>query len=419
MKKKKILIHSIAFSPDGVSTAYLYNDLALGFILNGFDVVVLSTTPHYNVVQEELDKQPLQKCMGGLFYKSSYNGIPVYHIPQKKFKRSIFRVLGFIYWHFLTLILGLAQSNISLVLSPSPPLTIGLISIIIARLKKAKVIYNVQEIYPDFLINHGKLKSELLIRMLRNLEKFVYNHSDAVTIIDSVFYQTIVHRFKNPKKLYIIPNFVDTNIYQPIPNLEVQLQKVNFPNTPVFKVMYAGNIGYAQDWVPLVRVAKAIKRFPIEFWVIGEGVAKSALKRELDKQGLTNVHLVPYHQREQMPAIICYADLHFIFMNPDMEGQGFPSKIYTIMACKKPLLVVSGVNTPLYYFLHDKNCAFLVTNPNMEEKCREIEAVICEANENRNLLTELGVHGFELVEKKYSKKAIVMEYVYLINKLLA
>ena len=57
VKKKKILIHSIAFSPDGVSTAYLYNDIAIGFKEKGYDVVVLTTTPHYNAIPSELEKQ--------------------------------------------------------------------------------------------------------------------------------------------------------------------------------------------------------------------------------------------------------------------------------------------------------------------------------------------------------------------------
>jgi hypothetical protein len=56
--RKKILIHSLVFSPDGVSTAYLYNDIALGFKEAGYEVVVLTTTPHYNLIKSSLNKQP-------------------------------------------------------------------------------------------------------------------------------------------------------------------------------------------------------------------------------------------------------------------------------------------------------------------------------------------------------------------------
>ena len=95
--KKKILIHSIAFSPDGVSTAYLYNDIANGFKDNGFDVIVLTTTPHYNIVKAEIEKQPIRRKLLGIYFESDYNGIRVLHVPQKKFKSSFLRMIGFVY----------------------------------------------------------------------------------------------------------------------------------------------------------------------------------------------------------------------------------------------------------------------------------------------------------------------------------
>lgn len=265
MKKNKILIHSLTFSPDGVSTAYLYSDVALGLKAHGFEVAVLTTTPHYNLIPEELQKQPLQRCWGGLYYKSDFHGITVYHVPQKKFKRFAMRVAGFIYWHILTLFIGLAQRNVALILSPSPPLTIGLVSIIIARFRKAKCVYNVQEVYPDFLINQGKMSPRsVVIRMLKWLERFVYNHSDAVTTIDQVFYNTIRSRFREPGRLSIIPNFVDTEVYRPVADSKM-INRSIFPHTSELKVMYAGNIGHAQDWAPLIAVAKTMKGMPVRF----------------------------------------------------------------------------------------------------------------------------------------------------------
>ena len=59
VKKKRILIYSLVFSPDGVSTAYLYNDLALGFQKRGYEVSVLTTTPHFNLIEGALNEQPL------------------------------------------------------------------------------------------------------------------------------------------------------------------------------------------------------------------------------------------------------------------------------------------------------------------------------------------------------------------------
>lgn len=73
--KKTILIHTLIFSPDGVSTAYLYNDIARAFQKRGYDVVVLSTTPHFNVVNEQLAEQPMKWGIWGWYKKSLFNGI--------------------------------------------------------------------------------------------------------------------------------------------------------------------------------------------------------------------------------------------------------------------------------------------------------------------------------------------------------
>jgi len=415
-KSPKILIHSIVFSPDGVSTAYLYNDIALAFKQKGYEVVVLTTTPHYNVLPEELAKQPMTKKWGGLFYTSSFQGIKVIHIPQKKFGSTALRILGFVYWHILSLILGLAQKNVSAILSPSPPLTIGFINLVIGKVKGAKVVYNVQEIYPDFLIEQGGLKSKPVIALLKWLEKLVYNKSDAVTTIDQIFYDTIVGRFDKPEKLHIIPNFVDTELYKPLAAEKVILDRDLFKDNDTIKVMYAGNIGHAQDWEPLLSAAILLKDEPIEFYIIGEGVMKEHVIEQAEVNGLQKVHILPYQPRESMPHLLAFSDLQFIFMSKEMEGHGFPSKVYTVMACAKPLLVCSGEKTPIVNFLQPQQCAKLITTRSFAEKVNEIVAFL--KNSTKESLTRLGNAGYEEIRENYAKEVVTMDYVKLINKVL-
>ena len=104
------------------------------------------------------------------------------HVPQKKFKSTALRILGFVYWHIISFILGLCIRNVSVIVSPSPPLSIGMLNLILGKLKGCKVIYNVQEIYPDIL----KKKTGPVIAFLKKVERCIYNRSDAVTTIDDV-----------------------------------------------------------------------------------------------------------------------------------------------------------------------------------------------------------------------------------------
>lgn len=408
--KKKVLIHSLVFNPDGVSTAYLYGDIATSLKKAGYEVIVLTTTPHYNVVETQLKKQPLKWFVPGFLKKSDFGGIKVYHVPQKKFKSTILRLFGFVYWHIVSFTTALFIQNVDIILSPSPPLTIGLLNVWLGKIKGAKVIYNVQEVYPDIL---GR-NSGLVFNILSKIEHYIYNHSSAITTIDGVFYNTIKDRFCEPGKLHIIPNFVDTNLYRPVEEWGHLNKSLFIPNDNL-KLLYAGNIGMAQDWDTLIELAKKTKNCNYNYYVIGEGMMRKYLQDKISEFDLTNIHLLPYQPRELMPEIIGFSDIQFIFMEPQIAAQGFPSKVYTIMASAKPLLVCSPENTPIINFLNDINCAKIITNTKPIEKAEEIAEWL--SNISKTELNTMGKKGFEEIYKKYSKDIVTQQYCDLIRNL--
>ena len=397
---KRVLIHSLIFSPDGVSTAYLYNDIALRLQQRGYEVVVLTTTPHFNIVPEQVAQQPMHWKVWGFCKVSKFHGMTVLHVPQKKFKSTLLRLLGFVYWHIVSFFIGLTVRHVDLILSPSPPLTVGWMNLGLAKLKGCKVVYNVQEIYPDIL----KLKGGFVQKFLSWMEHKVYNGSDAVTTIDQVFYDTIVPRFKDKSKLHIIPNFVDTTLYRALEVQEFNSLRVQgkwddklFPNTDSIKLLYAGNIGHAQSWEPLLELADKTRDLNVEYIVIGEGAKR-------------------YQPRELMPAILSYSDASFIFMAPENDGDGFPSKVYTIMACERPLLVSSGENTPIVNFLKDKGCAKLITEKDFTKKVNEMVEWL--RNVTKEDLSQMGQKGLAEIQAKYTKEKVTDMYVDLVDGLL-
>lgn len=411
-KSKKILIHSLIFSPDGVSTAYLYNDIALAFKHAGYDVVVLSTTPHFNIVTDQITNQPMKWGIWGLYKKSLFYDIPVYHVPQKKFKSTILRIAGFIYWHIVSFIIGLSIRQVDVILSPSPPLTIGRLNNWLGKLKGCKVVYNVQEIYPDIL---NMSEKNPLLKYLRSMEKRVYNKSTAVTTIDKIFYDTIIDRFKDKSKLHIIPNFVDTELY----NSDILIENLNkdlFPKNDNIKLLYAGNIGFAQDWESLVHLAEKTKNLKVEYFLIGMGVKRQWVQEQKVSRKLDNLHIIDYQPRHLMPSILAYSDLQYIFMTPDQEGMGFPSKVYTIMACGRPLLVCSGEKTPIVNFLRPVGCAKIITNHNLEQKTDEMAQWL--STITREKLRDMGAMGENIIKAKYTKDIVTRQYIELIDSLL-
>ena len=415
---KRVLIHTLIFSPDGVSTAYLYNDIALRLQQRGYEVVVLTTTPHFNIVPEQVEKQPMRWKVWGFCKVSKFNGMTVLHVPQKKFKSTLLRLVGFVYWHIVSFIIGLTIKHVDLILSPSPPLTVGWMNLGLAKLKGCKVVYKVQEIYPDIL----KLKGGIILKSLRWMEHKVYNGSDAVITIDKVFHDTIVDRFEDKSKLHIIPNFVDTDLYKEVSNQELENLRIRWSNTNLsndpntIKLLYAGNIGHAQSWEPLIELADKTRELNVEYIVIGEGAKRGYVEEEIKKRNLEKLHLLPYQPRELMPAILSYSDASFIFMAPEMDGDGFPSKVYTIMACERPMLILSGENTPIINFLKDKGCAKLITEKDFNKKVNMMAEWLKTATKEE--LAQMGKNGLAEIQAKYTKEKVTDMYVDLVDSLI-
>jgi len=390
----------------------LYNDLALGFQKRGYEVCVLTTTPHFNLIEGALNKQPLQKRFLGLFYQSDFNGIKVFHIPLKKHKSTLLRILSFIYWHKISFIVGLFLKRPDVILTPSPPLTSGLLAILLAKLKGAKTIYNVQEIYPDLLINLGYLKNTFLINFLKRLERFVYNSSNAVTTIDKQFYDSIKPRVKQESSLHIIPNFVDTDLYVTESSTKLPAEFLSEPGFT--NMLYAGNIGLAQEWDLVLNLAKEIRDESITIWIIGEGVKKEYLKSQIEKQDLSNIKLLPYQDRKYMPAINLFADFHFIAMDKIMEHDGFPSKVYSIMASGRPMVIVSSENTPITSFLNETDTSLFVTDHSLSG----FKNAVLKLARDKELRISMGSKGRKIIDQDYTKEKVINQYVSLFEKIV-
>lgn len=221
-------------------------------------------------------------------------------------------------------------------------------------------------------------------------------------------------RFENPSKLHIIPNFVDTDLYNP--KNVIPLDEKLFPKTHALKLLYAGNIGLAQDWSPLVALVEKTKVLDVEYFVIGMGAQRQYLEEEKEKRRLEKLHILDYQPRHLMPSILAYSDVQFIFMAPEMEMMGFPSKVYTIMACERPLLICSGDKTPIVNFTKEHNCAKLITEKNFDKKVDEMVQWL--ASVSREELRQMGCNGYDVIQRYYTKEKVTKQYVDLVNKII-
>jgi colanic acid biosynthesis glycosyl transferase WcaI len=409
----RILLHSLIFSPDCVSTAYLLADLVNELQQLGHDVTVLTTTPHYNVVESEMFRQPLSKASFGIHY-SKFGKMPVWHVPMRGRTASpVVRCLSYLGFHVNSLFWACRRKRaFDIIIAPSPPLSIGVVAWLIGKWHRAACIYVVQELYPDFAIHGGLIRSSAVTRILKQLERFVYKKCDAVVTNADRFTRIVASRCISGQKVVTIPNFVDAEFYRPV-SRDNSFAREHGLISP-FVVMYAGNIGIAQDWDPILHAANRLRDQPIKFVIIGDGTRRDWLVRTIAQRELKNILVLDYQPRDKMPEINASCDAATITMAPEAGRDVFSSKIYTTLACGKPSIVTTERESELAWIIRESKCGSVVP---VGDDDAYADAVL-EAFRRRDALVDEGLRGRSFVEERYSKKAIGLQYDSLIRSLV-
>jgi colanic acid biosynthesis glycosyl transferase WcaI len=410
----RVLLLTLVFAPDGVSTAVLMTELALELKRLGHEVTVLTTTPHYNVEPEARARQPLRKRWGGLLYESEIGGMRVLHasIPVKG-SRVGARILDYLRFHAISTVAGLfAVGPFDLILAPSPPLTIGLSAWILRVFRRAPYVYNVQEIYPDVAVSLGVLTNPRMIRLFERLERFVYARARVITVISEWFRRRLLEKGVDPAKLEVIPNFVDTAFVEPGPKRNDFSLRYGLDDR--FVVQYAGNIGLTQGFETIFEAARLLRDIPdVVFLIVGDGTRREWLEQQLAAEPASNIVLLPYQPRSEVPMIYATADVCLVPLKRGTAQETFPSKIYSIMAAARPVIASADENSELAWVVQEARCGWSVP----PDDAAQMAAAIREAFALRATLPALGENGRAYVEAHHSKRAVAQQYDALIRSL--
>ena len=406
----KLLVLVQVFPPDNVATAQLYGELCLELAAHGWDVRVVSTWPHYA-------RDPLATAWNRGWTRrfpwsqADHNGIKVIRIAMPDRRPGFLRrVAAWSWWHAASLAVPLRQWRPDVILCPSPPPSVALVSGHLARRYGCPFVYNVQELYPDVAINLGLVKSALLISLLRSLERWIYHNAAAITVISPRMLRAVKERTAHPDRAVLIPNFADTDRIRPFDGQNTFVKEFGLENA--FVVSYAGNMGKPQQLDTLVRAAASLRGdADLRFLFVGSGTEKANLMRLARQLSAANVSFIPYQPYSRMSEI--YAASHICYV-PQAAGtttDGVPSKVYRIMAAARPILAATDADSDLAVLVRQANAGFVVppTDP---------EAVACAIRRARGegaSWLERGRAGRAHVEQYYSRKVIGMRY----NELLA
>jgi len=409
------LLHlTLAFPPDGVSTATMQGGIARGLAARGFAVTVITTTPHYNRdPSAELD-QPMRPVFLRLVYRSDYGGCVVYHIRvREKGRRILRRVFDYAVFHTVSLAIALTRrEHFDVIVAASPPLTIGIAAALVAAARRIPFVYNVQEIYPDVAIDLGVLRNRALIAIARRMEMFIYRRAQVLVTISERFRDRIIAKRVPPAKVLIIPNFANTSDIAPGP--KDNAFAVRHGLVGKFVVLYAGNLGLTQDFDTVIAAAEGVPD-DVVFLMVGGGSRAAWLEGEIRRHNSPSLRMLPYQDSNHLPDLYATSSVGLVTLIKDAARGTFPSKVYTIMSSGRPCVVVSDLASDAAELVGRTRSGAAVAPGD----AIGLRRLIMDLRDHPGTAEEMGGRGRQFVVATHSPDAVVSQYDELLRGLVS
>ncbi len=332
---KKVLITTQVFPPEVHPTSVMVRELAEHLARHGMEVTVAAGYPHhpYGRLYPGFRKKWLKiENQNGYWVVRGWHLIspsPAM-IPRALVMAS--QCAGFL--------LGALNSHRpDLVISYGPPLIGPLTSSLIARATGAKLITVIYDIYPDILLEMGKLQNPILIQAARKLERLIYRASDRVVVLSEGFRRTMIQeKGLDPGKVAVIPVWLNGRDIVPRARDNPWRREMGI-GSEKFVVLYAGTIGLVSGAEVVLEAARLLEAYPdILFLMVGAGQAKDHLAAEARKRGLQNLRFLPFQTRERLSEVQATADVSMVTLAPGLGKTSVPSKVLGYLAAARPVI---------------------------------------------------------------------------------
>lgn len=398
----KLLILTQYFPPEVGAPQNRLFELAIRLKKMGVNVTVLTAMPNY----------PQMKIYDGYEGKNymyeEIEGIPVHRasIYLPKNKSIIQRLLNYFSFVYSSAQVGKNRiGDVDVILCESPPLFLGYSALYLKQKKKAKLIFNVSDLWPESAEKLGVVTNKWMLKLAYRLEEKLYRKSILVTGQTQGICKNINDRFPFVKT-YWFPNGADISYYNPS-TVSSDWRKDNGFNANDVLFLYAGIIGLAQGLEIILSAAEKLMNQPsIKFILLGNGPEKEKLQVIKQEKKILNVYFFDAVSKTLMPKIVkaCDAAIIPLLKLPLFLG-AIPSKIFENLAMEKAvILAVDGEAREL--FVNQGKCALYSEPENVDDL---IKNVLLLANDSL-LRKELGQKGRTYVEQSFNRNTIAYNF---------
>lgn len=402
---KILLIHQYYLEADDAGGSR-WNEITRQWVSKGHQVTVLAGMVHAH----GNGKRPEYK--GRYFYRKEQGGVQILrcHVSESYNANFFGRLWGYFSFMFSSLWGGLfkTKDKYDLVLVTSPPLFVGITGIIISKLKRIPLVFEIRDLWPESAIDTGVLKSPIIIKLAFWIEKLIYRNARLINVLTPAFRDTLINKKGiDPKKIIFIPNAADFQLSDRLlQEFDSELFRKEKGLSGKFVLTYVGAHGVANHLEQLFDVAAQLKNTNVLFLMIGQGMEKARLKEVANKRGLTNVLFLDPVPKAEVFKYILASDMGLsVLKKVDTFKTVYSNKTFDYMSCQRPILMaIDGVSREL---VETANAGSYVEPENTEEYVRIIKDYLVHPEK----LKLEGMNGFVYAKQNFDRTILADKYI--------
>lgn len=395
--KEHILVISQYFYPE----EFRINDICREWVKYGHKVTVVTGIPNY----------PKGKFFKGYGWfkkrKEVYEGIDIIRLPimarGKGSVRLFLNYISFVVSGFFWKLFTKCKADKVFIFEVSP-MTQALVGVWYAKRKKIPCTIYVQDLWPENVEVVAGIHNKAILGAIDKMTDYIYKNCNKILATSPSFVKrleerkTAFHKDGSSKVAYW-PQYAE-EFYRPVPKKPLS----DMPEDNSFKIVFTGNIGYAQGLDILPRTALLLKEKDVvcRFVIIGEGRYKEEFEREIENCGVQAYFLFLGRKKPvEIPDYLAHCDVAFVsFADNPLFEMTIPAKLQSYMACGMPILAVAGGETER--IVKEAECGWCLEKKEPDKLAEIIEE--CMKNQDK---ADMGRQAKAYCESEFNKNSLL------------
>ena len=401
----KVLFINQYYWPDRASTAQHLTDLAESMAERGMECHVLCCKGGYQGGRAKVPSHEI------------HNGVHIHRVGSTALgRRSVLRrMTDYLSFYVRAVFCATMLPKCDVTVTLTTPPIIGLIGVILGRLKGTKHVFWSMDLHPDAGIALGFMpKRNPVIASLAWLSDAVHRAADRVIVLGPYMADRIAAKGVKPDRIETIHVWSRRDEIYPLPRENHPLRKM-LGLDGKFVAMSSGNMGLAHSFDDFMEAARRLRhRDEIVFLFVGDGPRKKEIIAAKAEHGLDNVQILDYFPREQLHASLSMADVHLMSMRREMTGIVVPCKLYGAMASARPALFVGPEHCETADTIRDSGCGRTIR---LGETSAVVEAIESLAAD-RDGREAMGARGHDVFLSDFERQSCCAQWGWMIGDLM-